>query len=465
MHGIRGAIDRSAVVDDGAARRPRLLGTSSGRRRRVRTVGRLVLSCVSVAGLALVGVVAGATESLAAGASGSKAPLTVAMDVAFTGPTAIDGIAEAAGCYPAIRIINANGGILGHPVKCLAVDTRGDPSDAIPAVEKMLATTSGLIGVLGPESGTATATVPLVSKAHIPQISQNGLSLFDHNTNPYFWRNYPADDVGGVALAYWAHHMHLDRGALFFDNSVAAQGSVPALLRTYKKLGGKVVLHLSVAPDGTSYGAEIHQLIQAKPQVIFTESDPQTDATAFSNLLELGKPLPIYGTNATVIPAWLKAVTKAIGPANMAKYYRGVEPYAPAYPGTKAFNKALLASKSEVTTVKTWIGQEYATTPFDAVMDFALAATEAHSTDPATINKYIMAVTAPGKGKKVVYSYQAGVKALKAGKKIQYIGASGPQIFNKWHNAFGEYGVYKYVNGKLVLAGTISAAELAKAES
>ena len=437
----------------------RLRSRGRARRGAAQSATRLLFAGTSVLALITAGL-----GVQVAGAS-TKQTLTVAMDVAFTGPTAIDGIAEAAGCYPAVRIINSHGGVLGHKVQCLAVDTRGDPSDAIPAVEKMLATTSGLIGVLGPESATATATVPLVSKAHIPQISQNGLSLFDHNTNPYFWRNYPADDVGGVALAYWAHHLHLDRGALFFDNSVAAQGSVPALLHTYKKLGGKVTIHLSVAPDGTSYGAEIHKLLQTKPQVIFTESDPQTDATAFSNMLEFGKPVPIFGTNATVIPAWLKSVTKAIGAANMAKYYRGVEPYAPAYPGTKAFNKALLASSKQVTTVKTWIGQEYATTPFDGVMDFALAATAAHSTNPATINKYIMAVTAPGKGKKIVYSYAAGVKALKAGKKIQYIGASGPQIFNKWHNAFGEYGVYKYVHGNLKLAGTISAAQLAKAES
>ena len=54
--------------------------------------------------------------------------------------------------------------------------------------------------------------------------------------------------------------------------------------------------------------------------------------------------------------------------------------------------------------------------------------------------------------------------ALKAGKKIQYVGAGGPTIFNRWHDANGEYGVYQYVNGKLKLAGTISAAQLAAAQ-
>jgi ABC-type branched-subunit amino acid transport system substrate-binding protein len=424
--------------------------------RTIRTTSRLLVAGASTLTLAAVGLGSGV-----AGASGGGT-LTFAMDQAFTGGTAIDGIAEASGCYPAVLVVNGAGGVLGHKIQCIAVDTRGDPSDAIPATEKMLATTSTLVGVLGPESSTATAIVPILTRAHIPMITQDGLSLYTHNKDPYFWRNYPADDFGGEALAYWAIHKGLKRGALLFDNTVAAQASVPGLLSTYKRLGGKVVIDLKVTPDSTSYGSEMHRLLQAKPQVIFTESDPQTDATAFRNLLELGKPLPIYGTNATVIPDWLKDATKALGKANMSKYYRGVEPYAPTYPGTKTFDKELQASANLVKTWKTWIGQEYSTTPYDSVIIYCLAMTAADSTDPAVFNKDILSVTAPGKGKDVVYSYSAGVKALKAGKKIQYIGASGPTVFNKYHNSFGEYGVYSYVNGNLKLTGTIPAATLSK---
>jgi ABC-type branched-subunit amino acid transport system substrate-binding protein len=418
---------------------------------------------VLTSALALALAACGSSGTGGGGGSGSKT-LTVAMVEAFTGPNSIDGIAAAAGCYPAARVVNQSGGVLGHKIQCIPIDTRGDPTDAIPAVQKLLATTSGLVSVAGPESGTAASLVPILTKAHIPMISQNGLSLFDRNTDPYFWRNYPADDEGGVALAYWAHHVGFNRGALFFDNSVAAQGSVPGLLRTYQRLGGTVAINLSVPPDDTSYGSEIHRLIQAHPQVIFTESDPQTDATAFGNLSTFGAQIPIFGTNATVIPQWLKAVAKALGNAKMAKYYRGVEPYAPNFPGTRYFNQALLADAKQVPDPSQWLGQEYSTAPFDGLIIMALAMTAAHSTSPAVFNSHILSVTAPGPGKTVVYSYRSGVAALKAGKKIQYVGAGGPTIFNRWHNATGEYGVYQYVNGHLKLAGTITAAQLAAAQ-
>jgi ABC-type branched-subunit amino acid transport system substrate-binding protein len=413
---------------------------------------------------ALALTMAACSSSSGGSNSAGSGTLTIGMVEAFTGPNSIDGIAAAAGCYPAARVVNESGGVLGHKIQCIPVDTRGDPTDAIPAVEKLIATTSGVVGVAGPESGTAASLVPILSKAHIPMISQNGLSLFDHNTDPYFWRNYPADDVGGVALAYWAHHLGYNRAAMFFDNSVAAQGSVPDLLRTYQRLGGKVVINLSVPPDDTSYGSEIHRLIQAHPQVIFTESDPQTDATAFGNMTTFGAHIPIFGTNATVIPQWLKSVDKVLGNTNMAKYYRGVEPYEPNFPGTHFFNQALLSDAKQVSQPSQWLGQEYSTAPFDGLIISSLAMTEAHSTNPVVFNKDILSVTAPGKGKTVVYSYKAGVAALKAGKQIQYVGAGGPTIFNRYHNAAGEYGVYQYVNGKLKLAGTISAAQLAAAQ-
>jgi len=442
----------------------RMAATPGHRCRTTPTMGRRTRGHASA--LVLVVAFALAMTACSSGTSGGTAsgPLTIAMVEAFTGPNSIDGIAAAAGCYPAARVVDRSGGVLGHQIRCVPVDTRGDPTDAIPAVEKLLATTSGLVGVAGPESGTAASLVPIITKAHIPMISQNGLSLFDHNMDPYFWRNYPADDVGGVALAYWAHHLGYNRAAMFFDNSTAAQGSVPDLLRTYQRLGGKVVINLSVPQDDTSYGSEIHRLIQAHPQVIFTESDPQTDATAFGNLTTFGAHIPIFGTNATVIPQWLKAVSKSVGNADMATYYRGVEPYEPNFPGTHYFNQALLADAKQVPQPSQWLGQQYSTAPFDGLIISALAMTEAHSTNPVVFNKHILSVTAPGAGKTVVYSYKAGVAALKAGKKIQYVGAGGPTIFNRWHNAAGEYGIYQYVNGKLKVAGTISAAQLAAAQ-
>jgi len=61
-----------------------------------------------------------------------------------------------------------------------------------------------------------------------------------------------------------------------------------------------------------------------------------------------------------------------------------------------------------------------------------------HSTTPSVFNDAMPTVTNPGPGKTVVYTFPAGVAALKAGKKIQYIGATGVINFNQYHNSFGD---------------------------
>ena len=104
----------------------------------------------------------------------------------FTGPDAAFGPEMVGGCIPAIRLINADGGVLGHKMSCVQEDTRGDPADAVPAAQKMMATETSLVGVLGPSSDEALATVPLLNTGHVPMFVVTGQAAFDHSTNAYF---------------------------------------------------------------------------------------------------------------------------------------------------------------------------------------------------------------------------------------------------------------------------------------
>jgi hypothetical protein len=159
---------------------------------------------------------------------------------------------------------------------------------------------------------------------------------------------------------------------------------------------------------------------------------------------------------------WLKAVNTAIGAGSMVKYFEGMQPYAPTTgPAWSTYNKALLASASKVPNPSQWSSDPYSMTYYDAVNVMALAMLAANSTSPAVFNKDVTTVTEPGPGKTVVTSYAAGKTALAAGKKIQYVGAGGPIVFNTSHNSTGAFEAAKYVSGNLVLAGSITAAQIA----
>ena len=411
-------------------------------------------------GAALALLTVGGCSSPSGG--GSASTLVVGEFNPFTGPDAAFGPEMVGGCVPAVRLINANGGVLGHQLNCVQEDTRGDPADAVPAAQKMMATETSLIGVLGPSSDEALATAPLLNQGHVPMFVDTGQAAFDRTTDAYFWRITPADDVKGYALALWAHKAGYTRAAAVFGNDAGAQSDVPTLVRAFTRLGGAIVYNKPLALDQSSYRTEIENILAAHPQVIFTEVDPQTGATLLSELQQLHGLIPVIGTEVTLQAPWLKAVTGAIGAPAMAKYFEGMQPYAPpSGPAWQAYNRSLLASGSQVPKPSQWSGDPYSMTYYDGVNVMALAMIAAKSTKPAVFNGYVMKVTEPGPGKTVVGTFAAGKAALRAGKQIQYVGAGGPIVFNRWHNSTGAFEAAKYVKGNPVLVGSVSAAQIA----
>jgi ABC-type branched-subunit amino acid transport system substrate-binding protein len=404
----------------------------------------------------------GAGSSSPGGASPSGAKLVVGEFNPFSGPDAAFGPEIVGGCIPAIRLINAGGGVLGHQMSCVQEDTRGDPADAVPAAQKMMATEASLVGVLGPSSDEALATAPLLNNGHVPMFGDTGQAAFDHTTDAYFYRLTPADDVKGYAMALWAHKAGYTRAATVFGNDAGAQSNVPTLTHAFTQLGGTVVYNKPFALDQSSYRSEVESILAAKPQVIFTEVDPQTGATFLSELQQLHGLMPVIGTDVTLQAPWLKAVTGSIGAGAMAKYYEGMQPYAPpSGPAWQTYNKALLASASQVPKPGQWSTDPYSMTDYDAVNVMALAMLAAKSTSPAAFNKDVMTVTKPAPGKTVVTSFAAGKAALAAGKQIQYVGAGGPIVFDQWHNSTGAFEAAKQVDGNPVLVGSVSAAQIA----
>jgi ABC-type branched-subunit amino acid transport system substrate-binding protein len=417
---------------------------------------------VTALGVTVALLAVGACGSSGSGSGSAPSTLVVGEFNPFTGPDAAFGPEMVGGCVPAVDLINASGGVLGHRLSCVQEDTRGDPADAVPAAQKMMATETSLIGVLGPSSDEALATAPLLNQGHVPMFVDTGQAAFDRSSYGYFWRITPADDVKGYAMALWAHKAGYTRAAAVFGNDAGAQSDVPTLVRAFTRLGGSIVYNKPFALDQSSYRAEIENMLAAHPQVIFTEVDPQTGATILSELQQLHGLLPLIGTEVTLQAPWLKAVNSAIGPAAMTRYFEGMQPYAPSSgPAWQAYNRSLLASASQVPKPSQWSSDPYSMTYYDGVNVMALAMIAAKSTKPAVFNGDIMKVTEPRPGKKVVDTFAAGKAALQAGQQIQYVGAGGSIVFDHWHNSTGAFEAAKYVQGSPVLVGSVSAAQIA----
>ncbi|MDA8270763.1 MAG: ABC transporter substrate-binding protein [Actinomycetota bacterium] len=403
------------------------------------------------------------TSTTASSSSSIHGSVTLAAVAPFSGSSAFIGLIQNAAIYTAANEINAAGGILGHKLVPQDVNTTGDPADALPAVDKFLATTSNILGVLGPGTNSGPLLAPIFNSHHIVMMSQAGETSFDHNTLPYFWRPVPSDAATGVGMAIYAHSKGWTTAATVFGSDAGSQGDLPGVVAGAKAEGIKIVASENVQLDQPSYASEVARVIAAHPQVIFSEADPTTSATFFSELIhQTSQPIHVVFTPVILESSYLNAVRGAVGASRFASLYRTVsnEPTATG-PAGKDYNSWLLKSGANVPKPQQWVNNPHSMAVYSMSMIMALAATEAHSISGAAYNKDIMSVTSAGSGKTPVYTYAQGVKLINEGKKIQYIGTFGPLSFNQYHNAGDAEVVETYsTSGSWQTLHTISAAKV-----
>lgn len=431
---------------------------------------RRLLAATSAAALLAVGTAACGSSSnsgASGGGGGSHGTLNVVVFEGFSGANAAFGPESMDPCLAATSLINGAGGVMGHTMKCVASDSRGDPADAVPQAGKVVAT-GHAVGILGPDTNTAPPTVPIFNSAHIPMFSSTGSSQFDHQTSyPYFWRLLPPDKDTGYALAIGAYDAGVRRIAAVFGDAATNQTNVGPLVAGFTKLGGQVVSKLNVASGQGSYDTAAARVVASHPQAIATEADAQTSATFFSQLQQQmgGKLPPIYSTSATQEPDWLKAVGKAIGPANLASLHLIAVPYAPfSGPVYAAFKKALLATNTKDPVQ--YSTDIFSLSAFDAVNIMALCMIKTKSTSPQVYNGCIAGLTKPNPSATVVRDFAQGKAALAKAKTIRYVGVTGPIVLNQYHSSPGQYAIVRYTaagaNGKVAVKRIIPAAALSQ---
>lgn len=419
----------------------------------------LIVALVAIPAMIIAACGSGST------ATATKVPVTFAAFNPFTGADAVFGSLMISGCDAAVQVINQNGGILGGRASCVSVDTHGDPADAVVAANRAIATVSHLDGVVGPSSDEALATVPVFNQSHIPMFGDTGQVQFDHSIYPYFWRVSQADDLQAKAMAFLAYQKGYRYAATVFGGDPGGQAVDTPVKRTFTALGGTVVKDVQLTFDQTSYRTEIEQILAAnpKPQVIFTETDPQTSATFFAEWKELtGGLIPIIGDETTLDSTYRQAISNAVGAALLAPNFSGIQNFVD--PSSKPFT-LFANSLKQVPGLSAANIASYSTDPFpanvfDSVNIMALAMVAANST--TSFNNSIAAVVNPGAGKVVVSSYADGVTQLRAGHQIQYVGTVGPITFNKYHDSAGTFAIATYdVAGHRLVTGMITSSQIA----
>ena len=388
---------------------------------------------------ALVLLAACGTSTTTTGGLGSG-PLLVGVIAPFTGADAGLGPAYYAACLPASLTINNNGGIGGRKVSCQQFDTRGEPADAVPAANQMIASNSNLMAVVGCTSDEAATVAPIIDRAHIPMFCMTGQSEFNKTKLQYFHRLVPPDEFDAYAMVgsalFGPGHAPYKRVALVFGNDIGSQAFVQPATNALAKLGSTITINQPIALGASSYRTEVSAMLATHPDIIFTEALGSAGTYLKEVKQQNGKTIPFMGTSATIDPVWFEQVKDAIGIDDMLANYSAVDLGVTfSGPGYQEFLTQLTASVPKFAASLKYKQRGSTLHLYDGINMTALAMVAANSSDPKVYNPKIKEIANGSSGATVVNTYADGVAALKAGKSIRFVGAGGETNFNQYNNS------------------------------
>ena len=238
-----------------------------------------------------------------AGAALAAEPIKVGYLAALTGDYAAYGQTEVNMAKMVVGDVNAKGGVLGRPIELVIYDTKTRPEDAVNAVRRMVESDK-VVAIIGANSsGINIATAPIVNKGKVPQISTvgtNPLVTVDNKgkVRPYSFRICFTDPYQGALGAELAMTtLKKDKAAILYNvGSDYAQGLREFFTKSYKALGGKIVVDEGYRETDVDFRAQLTKLKDSGANVLFLPGMGKDMALIIKQARELGlKDLTIIG--------------------------------------------------------------------------------------------------------------------------------------------------------------------------
>lgn len=363
---------------------------------------------------------------------GALMPMTGGLQA--YGDTSLNGIKLA------VEQINAAGGVNGGQVELIVGDTQTNPQSGVSSAQKLVSVdkVSALIGALS--SGVTIPIAQTVSSAEgVPQVSgaSTAPDITTLDDKDFLFRTVPTDAVQGIGLAELTKAAGINDVAVIYLNNDYGKGLAEAFSTAYAKQGGKVTASVAFEEKQASYRGELQKAAGGGSTHLVQIAYPEDGIPMIKQALEGGYFQKFIFTDG------MKAqeLVDNIG----AQYLNGMFGTTPESVGKAAgLYKAAFEAKFGPTE------KPYSDTAYDATMILALAAVKAGSTDPKAIRDAMRDVAnAPGE-EVLPGEFAKGVELLKAGKTINYVGASGPVDFDAAGDVSGTFAHWVIKDGKFV---------------
>jgi len=253
-----------------------------------------------VVALALAATCMGWTA--AASAQAAKEPLKFGLAMPLTGSQALFGADQAKAAQWAVQDINAKGGVDGHPLEMILLDTQADPRLGINAVNRLVSVDK--VPVFGTAwSAVVKAVAPIANRSQVLGLSVGANSPEIAKLGDYIYTTYPLADVDVVAQARHAREtLKKERAAVLYIHNDSGVEGAKIYREAFESLGGKVVAYEAYDAQSTDYTGALLKVRTSNPDIIHVQGLVSDLPQVIAQLRQLGLKQPISTYSAGYNP-------------------------------------------------------------------------------------------------------------------------------------------------------------------
>ena len=382
------------------------------------------------------GLTLGAGLALSPWASAQTGPIKLGTLTPLTGAGGPYGPAMVSTVKAVIDEVNAAGGVLGRQLTLVSEDDQTSPEAGVRAARKLIDVdkVSAIMGTWASSVTTAVAPLCWESKTFLATVSgADSITALPHQG--YLIRTQPNTTLQGRKFGEFATEQGAKKVFFLTPQTPFAQSQLASMKAAVEKAGGKID-SLIYDDKKPSLRTEVDTALRGAPDMIVLGGYTPDTTVLLKDLFRANYKGKLLGFGYSVNQKLIEALPGEVS--------EGIFTLSPSSDSGSAAYKRV----AEIT--KSASPDPYSCQIYDHVSLIILAMAAAKANTGDAIKDAVRRV-AQGGGDKVE-SAVAGLKLLAAGKKIDYVGASGPCDFTDIGDITDSKFRYEQVKaGKLVL--------------
>jgi branched-chain amino acid transport system substrate-binding protein len=359
-------------------------------------------------------------------------PIKLATLTPLTGSGGSYGPSMAKVAAAVVEEVNAAGGVLGRKVVLVSEDDQTNPDAGVRAARKLIDVdkVSAIMGTWASSVTTAVAPLCWENKTFLTTVSgADSITLLPHQG--YLVRTQPNSQLQVTNLAEFILSLGCKRVFTMITQTPFTQTTLEILGRVLPK-GGATSNSLIYDDKKTTYRTEVDQAMRTNPDMILCNGYTNDSVVLLKDIYRAGYKGKIVGFAYSLNQ-------KLIDQIGQPEVVEGAYTFAPSpAEGSSSYERAKKLSGLEKP-------DPYTSQVYDHTNMVLMAMAQGKGTSGTVVKDNIRKICQGG-GKSVDNAVD-GIKAIAAGEKVDYAGASGPCDFDEKGDILGCKFRYEQIKG------------------